>query len=753
MMVVRRCFAVLFLAVASLSAPAVAVPAVGAAAGDEFQPIAPVRLLDTRSGNGAPMAKVGPGQTIDVQITGRGGIPAAGVKAISVNITATGGTAASFVSVWPQGQTRPNASVLNFGAGTTIANSTVVGVSADGMISIYNNSGSTHILADISGYFPIANRFSPITPARLLDTRTGNGAPVAKIGPGQTVTVQIAGRGGVPASGVAAVAVNLTVTGATKDSFLTAWPAGQTRPNASILNFQANANIANSTIIGLSANGRMSIFNSSGSTHVLADVAGWFPTGSGFVGLAPGRVLDTRSGNGAPIGKVGPGETITVQITGRGGLPAIGVAAVAINFTTTGPTESSFLTAWPAGGARPSASILNFPAGRTIANSAIVGVSASGRISIYNHSGDTHIIADVSGFFAAVPVATNQVAAGFDHSCAIAAGGTVKCWGANDSGQLGNGTFNDSLVPVTVSGLTGVIGLTAGGTFSCALLTTGGAKCWGGNWSGALGDGTSNHRSTPVPVSGLTGATQISAGSGHACARLSNGTVKCWGANETGQLGDGSTTNSLTPISVGGVTGAIEVTAGYEHTCALLSTGGAKCWGTNFAGMLGNGTFTPSFDPVTVSNLSGAVQIFAADSHTCATINNGTVRCWGLNSWGQVGDGTTNSRSVPVNVVGLTSAVQVTGGLEHSCAVLVDGSGRCWGDNAVGQLGRGNLTSSLTPVVVSGLGIAMNIDSDEDHTCALVVGGQVKCWGRNTFGELGDGTTTNRSAPVFVSGF
>jgi hypothetical protein len=369
-----------------------------------YTALSPVRVLDTRNGTGGYTAPVGPGGQIGLHVTGVDGVPSTGVSAVVLNVTATDATASSYVTVYPDGTTQPGSSNLNFTAGETIANLVVVPVGSDGQIDFYNQAGSVNLVADLEGYYATdttGSAFIPAGPARMLDTRNGTGAPQAPVGPGGTIGLQITGTDGVPSTGVTAVVLNVTATDPTASSYVTVYPDGTTRPTASNLNFTAGETIPNLVTVPVGTDGKVDFYNNSGSTDLVADLDGYYTTelGSSFVAVSPVRMLDTRNGTGGYSSPVGPGGVISLMITGADGIAATGVTAVVLNVTATDPTASSYVTVYPDGTTRPTASNLNFTPGETVPNLVVVPVGADGRIDFYNNSGSVDLVADLAGYY------------------------------------------------------------------------------------------------------------------------------------------------------------------------------------------------------------------------------------------------------------------------------------------------------------------------------------------------------------------
>jgi len=302
-------------------------------------------------------------------------------------------------------------------------------------------------------------------------------------------------------------------------------------------------------------------------------------------------------------------------------------------------------------------------------------------------------------------------------------------------GQLGDGTTAGlSEVPKPVQGITGAIGLAVGGFHNCALLSDRTVKCWGRNQDGQVGNGdnTTDVRAPDLPVSGLTSVAAMTAGGYHSCALMFDSTVRCWGRNTRGQLGDGTSSFfASTPVAVSGMTTAVSVSGGFYHTCAALRDGTVQCWGDNDSGQIGN-TLSYSNVPMTVAGISNALAVSAGAYHSCAWLADATVRCWGRNTNGQLGNGGTVNSPTPVLVGGLAGPQFLGAGGIHTCALTGDRSGRCWGWNVYGQLGNGNTGDSSVPVKVSGTGLTWT----SSNTGAATISGTGRATG------VGRGVTT-----------
>ena len=377
-----------------------------------FDSVAPARLLDTRSGLGAPAGAVASGGVVTLQVEGRGGVPATGVSSVALNVTVAGSSGAGYVTAYPDGTARPTASNLNFVPGQVVPNLVVVPVGADGMVDLYNGAtGATQLIADVAGFSVSGTPTSPgafgsLAPTRLLDTRIGVGAPTAPVAAGGVLSLDVAGHGGVPASGVSAVVLNVTVTSPSSFGYLTAYGDNTPRPTASNLNFIATQTVPNLVIAPVGDDGKVDFYNgSAGTVQIIADVAGYYlagtPVGAGTFGsVAPSRLLDTRIGTGAPAAPLAAGGVLSLQVAGLGGVPATGVSSVVLNVTITAPSSYGYLTAYGDGESRPTASNLNFIAGQTVPNLVIAPVGADGKVDLYNGSaGTVQVIADVAGYY------------------------------------------------------------------------------------------------------------------------------------------------------------------------------------------------------------------------------------------------------------------------------------------------------------------------------------------------------------------
>ena len=408
-----------------------------------FHPLTPTRILDTRTFTGitngavrrgdgrlpldpSPVNRIAETKNHDLKVTGVAGIPAYGVSAVLLNITAVQPPGGDWVSVFPrppsigiydnQGTyaTDPpaNTSNLNLTKGETVPNLVLAPVGAGGTIRIWNASVSgMHIIADVAGWFDTGApstsagglRFTGIAPLRLLDTRPTPPGTNNRFQPLDDRELLVADNDpdtlGVPAD-AQSVVLNVTSVEPTGTGFVTVYPNGEALPNASNLNVNPGITRSNLVVVKVGTDGKIRLNVYGTDMDIIVDIFGYYGgTGGGLTtAITPVRVADTRSGLGTPAGRFGPGEARNIQVADVFGIPA-GVTAIVINVTAANTDNGGYLTVWPKGLAQPASSNLNWDPGRNTPNLVIVGVSADGYISIYNAvGGNSSVIVDVFGY-------------------------------------------------------------------------------------------------------------------------------------------------------------------------------------------------------------------------------------------------------------------------------------------------------------------------------------------------------------------
>ncbi|UQA59451.1 RCC1 domain-containing protein [Polyangium aurulentum] len=356
-----------------------------------------------------------------------------------------------------------------------------------------------------------------------------------------------------------------------------------------------------------------------------------------------------------------------------------------------------------------------------------------------------------------------HIAAGYDHTCAVLAGGDLYCWGRNTSRELGIGTLEDSPVPVKVPTAGPVVQVSLGGTsltdaagvmkevaHTCAVLKDTTVQCWGNNVSGQLGIGASGSQDKPTTVVSLVGAKEVSAGGRHTCAVTDTGGasgLQCWGLNDVGQIGTGQVGADVEKaVPVTGLGADVEhVSAGRDHTCATRADGTLYCWGENGWGRLGIGSQDDQASPQLVS-LTGVGQVAAGGQHTCA-LKGGEIFCWGNGYQGQLGiENEYDWEEAPSVASNVPNAIFVAAGAEGTAAISGDGGNvYMWSSGLA--LGDGTDNTSYVPVKLA-LGDVVEVATGRFHTCALTKKGQVLCWGGNTHGQVGNGDASD--APLLT---
>lgn len=455
-------------------------------------------------------------------------------------------------------------------------------------------------------------------------------------------------------------------------------------------------------------------------------------TATGIVG--PAATLEVVEGNNqtATIGTavaIVPG----VKVVDAFGNPVPGVAVTFAPEAGSGTVTGGTATSNAAGIARITGWTLGFTPGTNRLTASRTGVPS--------------VTVTATGVSLAVAFLT----AGEASNCAVLTTGQTRCWGSNSNGQLGDGTVTPSTTPVAVGGPEAFVSVTIGSVHSCGLTAAGAAWCWGLNQgTGQLGDGTLIDRLLPVAVSGGHTFTQLAAGSQHTCGLRSDQVVLCWGSNANGRLGTGVPGNSSVPVAVASGTYTAISTSTGGHTCGIQPDQTLWCWGQNGAGRLGDGTTVDRGVPTQVLGGFAWAAVGAGGAHTCGVTTANLAYCWGTGGAGQLGTGSISNQSIPVPVTGALTFTAIATGTSHTCALTAAQAAWCWGDGGSGRLGNAATANQLVPVAVSGGFLLQTIRAGGQHTCAVTVGGSALCWGRNIEGQVGDGSNTARTAPVAV---
>jgi alpha-tubulin suppressor-like RCC1 family protein len=672
-----------------------------------FVPLRPCRAVDSRN---TVAGRFTNGSTRSFRIAGVAdlssqggtgpdgcGVPD-GVAAVALSVSAIEPQGAGFARIGPSNAGPLRTTFLNASDGRSTTNSGSVSLATVGALdlTVSYSGGSTHLAVDVLGYYPAAggHRYQTVTPCRVADSRQASGPP--------------------------------------------------------------------------------------GVGHEL----------SGDIG----RLVQV-AGDGTSARVQG-----SSQLTGCG-VPLSAVAAQ-VAVTAVGPRADGFIQSHPAG-TPTSGTVLNYSAGASTTNVATLrlGSGTLSNLTLRNGGGPTRYLVDVLGYFESDGDglgSVEQIDAGGDHTCALIAAGWVRCWGDNSRGQIGDGTDLGPRLAreAELEGflLSSITSIDVGSQHTCAVDEARTAWCWGADDHGQLGDGTTgdaeHERTRPVivrtsPVGpALTDVVQVATGASHTCARLMDGTVRCWGSNAFGQVGDGTTdpinAPNLSPVTVRDEFGAVLddvawISAGSNHTCAQLGDGTARCWGSNASGEVGDSTAVAVRDEARIVRSAGGavaldriVSIRAGGQHTCALRTDSTVWCWGIDTLGQLGDGLaggSRAYALPVAAPGalgaLTGVLHLSGGRNHTCVTRTNTDSPCWGLGTFGRLGDGADVgvnrSTPSPVRESASPNAgpeyfiAGVAAGGDHSCAAFQDGSAACWGRDQLGQLGDEVAGDRAFPGTVA--
>jgi alpha-tubulin suppressor-like RCC1 family protein len=349
------------------------------------------------------------------------------------------------------------------------------------------------------------------------------------------------------------------------------------------------------------------------------------------------------------------------------------------------------------------------------------------------------------------------ISTGLTHTCGIdtsQSGGTLKCWGNNLYGQLGDGSQTDRLIPTAIDVGTVYSHVSVGVEHTCAITWSNSLKCWGRNNFGQLGVGSAIDSSVPVVVDAGSQYTAVSVGGNSSCGIVSSGQLRCWGYNGYGSLGDNTTANRNVPTDINVGTLYKTISMGAIYTCGTTDTDVLKCWGNNQYGQLGDGTTVNKTAPTVIDSGEVYKKIstsLLASFYTCGLTTAGKIRCWGANQYGQLGDGTTTTHSLPTAINTSKNYSDLSVGYVHTCAVEdLSGQLYCWGRNESGQLGDYTTTTRTSEVIGDTSRLYTAIYLGYNYTCGRTNKNLLRCWGRNDYGQIGDNSTLDVYYPKSI---
>lgn len=668
---------------------------------------------------------------------------------------------------------------LSVAAGTYFANQTV---------TVTNNDTSTTMRYTLDGSEPTpatpttvaSGGTVSITESRTLKVKAWRTGYLPSPTTTAAYELKVVTPTATPGTGAYASPQNVTLATTTADAFIRYTTDG-TEPTLSSTQYPPQVSV--SSTLTLRARGfktgwtpsdaaTPSYFISAGTvaTPTVAPAAGTF-TAAPLVTLASATAgatlrytLDgTAPGPASPVYRypfvVAATTTVKVQAF-KAGMTASAVATAAYAVDAAGATATPTIT--PAGGVfttrrtvmvtGPGGAALRFTTTGADPTLASDPVPVNGQI-VVDRAQVLKVRAFASGLTPSAVrradfVITGAVAAGYSHSLALKADGTVWAWGGNHVGQVGNGTQVDQLTPVQV--LTGAVAIAANDVHSLAVKGDGTVWAWGYGQFGRLGDGTGATRTSPVQVIGITNAVAVAAGATHSLVVKADGTVWAFGDNTAGALGDGTTTQRLSPVQVLGMRGVVAVAAGQDYSVALQSDtagqGAVWTWGKNASGQLGDSTTLTRLTPVRVPLATPVSAVTATWDSTAVLGADGRVTTWGKNDTGQLGIGTTTALSMtPALVPVLTGVGRLAAGRAHVLAHDAVGRVWAWGSNFNYQLVAGpsigaNQQSALAPYP-SLVPTAIALAAGSYHSLAVIPDGRVVAGGSNGNGQLGTGVS------------